>query len=37
VRESDTREPPGCGESIQQLDHNQEAQLFQETVTRLHE
>jgi hypothetical protein len=37
VRESDMGEPPGSGESIWQLDHNQEAQLFQEAITKLHE
>jgi hypothetical protein len=37
MRESDTGEPPGAGESMKHLDHNQEARLFQERVTKLRE
>jgi hypothetical protein len=31
MRESRIGEPPGLGESDEQLDHNQEALLFQQT------
>jgi hypothetical protein len=37
MRESGTGEPPGVGESMKQLDHNHEARLFQEGVTKLGE